>query len=324
MPNTTTVTLSADRASLNHFDDVEFTAVVTAPWLPPPPYPGVDIRPTSVVEFSADGEVFASVPVDSTGTASIIYSGLDRGSPVISAHYLGDGVFEESTSDGVTETVANNPPVAAADAVTTTDSASVLIRVLGNDSDPDYDDLTITAVSTPNNGTASFTADRVTYTPNPGFLGDDTFTYTVSDGNGGSLTAAVTVHVLPQWAGNRVFADTNGNGVQDPGEAGIPMVVVNVVDNSGTVIASGLTDDNGYYTLPPDVPAGYYHLVFVLPPGMDLFSFSGQDQGGDDAQDSDVDATGSSTWFMFFGSWPDIDAGVVVDPNDPAVAYLFW
>lgn len=326
LPNTTTVTLSADRASLNHLEQVELTAVVTAPWTPPPPSPGVDIRPTGAVEFSADGEVFASVPVDSTGTASVFYLGLDRGSPVITAHYIGDTTFEESTSDSLTETVANNPPVAAADAVTTTDSAAVLIRVLGNDSDPDYDDLTITGVTTPTNGTASFTADRVTYTPNPGFLGDDTFTYTVSDGNGGMVSAAVTVHVLPQWAGNRVFADTNGNGVQDPGEAGIPLVVVNVYDNAGYVIASVLTDDNGYYTLPPDLPAGYYRLGFILPPGMEPFPFTAQDVGGNDATDSDVDATGFSGWFTFDPAqgWPDIDAGVVVDPNDPAVAWLFW
>ena len=38
-------------------------------------------------------------------------------------------------------------------------------------------------------GTVTFTATGVSYTPAANFIGADTFTYTISDGNGGSAHA---------------------------------------------------------------------------------------------------------------------------------------
>ena len=317
--NQTTTTLAADSASSQHNGLVTFTATVQKADT------SIFGALNGVVEFSADGEVFASVPVDSNGTASVIYGGLDRGPPAITAEYLRDTVFANSTSNSLTEVVANNAPVVAPDAVTTTDSAAVRVRVLQNDYDTDYDDLTVVAVSSPAHGIATYAADAVTYTPYPGFIGDDSFTYTAGDGFGGTSTATVIVRVLPQWGGSRVFADANGDGVQGVSERGIPLVLVNVYNSTGAVVASVLTDDNGYYVLPPDLLAGNYRLEFVLPPGMEQVPFTGRDLGGDDARDSDVDAAGSSGWFTFNPAqgWSDIDAGVFVDPNDPAYGYLF-
>ncbi len=51
----------------------------------------------------------------------------------------------------------------------------------------------LTAVSQGTNGTVTFTASGVTYTPDPNFHGSDSFTYTVSDGHGGTDTATVAV-----------------------------------------------------------------------------------------------------------------------------------
>ena len=62
---------------------------------------------------------------------------------------------------------------------------------LANDTDPDGDALDGGGRSrSPPNGTVSLNrGPDVTYTPSPNFTGTDTFTYTVSDGNGGSDTA---------------------------------------------------------------------------------------------------------------------------------------
>jgi hypothetical protein len=77
----------------------------------------------------------------------------------------------------------------------------VNISVLGNDSDPDGDTLSVTSASNPAHGSVVVNADgTVTYTPDPGFTGTDTFTYTISDGNGGTDTATVTVNVGPGTA----------------------------------------------------------------------------------------------------------------------------
>jgi Bacterial Ig domain len=68
--------------------------------------------------------------------------------------------------------------------------------VLANDSDPDGDPLTVTGVTDPPNGTATINPDNtVTSRPEYGFLGTDTFTYTIHDGQGSTDTGVVTVRV---------------------------------------------------------------------------------------------------------------------------------
>src|SRR5262249_32213501 len=48
--------------------------------------------------------------------------------------------------------------------------------------------------------------------------------------------------------GDRVWLDTNGNGAQDAGEAGINGVTVQLLNSSGTVIATTTTSGDGNYT----------------------------------------------------------------------------
>ncbi len=67
----------------------------------------------------------------------------------------------------------------------------------------------------------------------------------------------------------RVFQDTNGNGVQDPGEPGIQGVTVRVTDAGGKIL-TGVTDANGDVTI-PGVIAGTATVtvdVTTLPPGL--------------------------------------------------------
>jgi len=92
---------------------------------------------------------------------------------------------------------AGAAPIAQADSATTIRNTTVNIPVLANDSDPDGDTLTITAVTQGANGTVTIIngGTRVTYRPKSGFIGTDSFTYTVSDGTGNTATATVTVTV---------------------------------------------------------------------------------------------------------------------------------
>ncbi len=92
--------------------------------------------------------------------------------------------------------VPNSPPDAVNDSATVAeDSGASVINVLANDTDPNGDALTVTAVTQPANGTVTFTATGVSYTPNANFNGSNSFTYTISDGNGGTDTATVAVTV---------------------------------------------------------------------------------------------------------------------------------
>ncbi len=89
----------------------------------------------------------------------------------------------------------NHNPIANADSVSTASGSAITLDPRTNDSDPDGDALTITAVGSASHGSVAFTGASVTYTPVGGYNGSDSFTYTISDGRGGSASATVTVTV---------------------------------------------------------------------------------------------------------------------------------
>ena len=100
----------------------------------------------------------------------------------------------DQTLDIVTNN--NNPPVAGDDEINTSPGQSVTFDALANDTDIDGDVLTITNIQMPANGAVSQNQDgTLTYTPNNGFAGTDTFSYTVSDDDGNSDTASIIVTV---------------------------------------------------------------------------------------------------------------------------------
>ncbi|MCA1732691.1 MAG: tandem-95 repeat protein, partial [Acidobacteria bacterium] len=114
--------------------------------------------------------------------------------------------------------VGNSPPVARIDKPTVDEDDTVVIDILANDTDVDGDTLTVTALGEATNGTATLGVDgMVTYTPDANFHGTDSFTYTVSDGNGGTDDATVTVTV---------------NSINDPPTA---------VDDEGFTVEQGET-----------------------------------------------------------------------------------
>lgn len=121
--------------------------------------------------------------------------------------FSGEDFFTYDISDGrggtdsgtVTVTVlpfVNTAPVAVDDTVQVYYEISRLIDVLSNDTDVDGQTLSITGVSTPTSGTAVIESGKIRYTPNSGFSGGDSFTYSISDGAGGADTATVTLTVL--------------------------------------------------------------------------------------------------------------------------------
>ena len=69
--------------------------------------------------------------------------------------------------------------------------------MLANDTDPDGDPLTLTQVTDGAHGTAELVDGNVVYTPDEGWAGADTVTYTVTDGN---LTATGTLTVTTATA----------------------------------------------------------------------------------------------------------------------------
>ncbi len=115
-----------------------------------------------------------------------------------------DGQGGSATGSTTLEIAAvNDGPEASADSAETGYREAVTIDVLDNDSDLDGDSLSISAVNGLSNGTVQVVDGKIVYTPNDEFSGQETFSYTVTDGNGGSETATVTVDV----AAGTVFSD---------------------------------------------------------------------------------------------------------------------
>ena len=89
----------------------------------------------------------------------------------------------------------NTPPVANPQSITIDEDSSVSIALTG--SDADSDPLTFMIVDGPIHGELSGTAPTVVYTPNSGYSGPDSFSFSVSDGSIDSLPAAVDITVIP-------------------------------------------------------------------------------------------------------------------------------
>ncbi len=90
---------------------------------------------------------------------------------------------------------AASPPVARADVARTNPGAQVAVNVVGNDFDPDVDAVDVVAVSSPAHGAAFISGNDVYYTPDAGFSGEETFTYTIQDSTGLQATGTVSVWV---------------------------------------------------------------------------------------------------------------------------------
>lgn len=102
------------------------------------------------------------------------------------------------TTGTVTVNVApvNDAPVAVDDTATTSEDTAIDIDVLANDTDIDSGVLEVISLGTPTSGTVTENPDgTIKFTPAADVFGQSTFTYVVSDGNGGSDTATVTVNV---------------------------------------------------------------------------------------------------------------------------------
>lgn len=120
--------------------------------------------------------------------------------------FYGNNSFQFTVTDprGMTSNPAtvsitvNALPRATDDTANTDEDTSVVVSVLANDNDPDLDPITITSVSSVSGWTTSINANgTITFNPKVDFAGSEFFTYTISDGRGGTGSAEVTINVLP-------------------------------------------------------------------------------------------------------------------------------
>src|SRR5262245_31328407 len=165
------------------------------------PAPGVKANDTDVegdplAAFEVSGPTHGSLTFNPDGSFTYTpvanYFGPDSFS-----YKLNDGTVDSATvSVGLTILSVNDAPVAGDDSASVQIAKSVAIKVLDNDTDVDGGPLSVTAFTQPSKGSVSRLGGTFTYTPFLGMSGPDSFTYTVSDGNGGTDTATVSLTII--------------------------------------------------------------------------------------------------------------------------------
>jgi VCBS repeat-containing protein len=196
---------------------------------------------------------------------------------------VNDGkVDSEPATVSITVNSVNDAPVADPQSVTTIEDTSVAITLTG--SDVDGDPLTFNQPTNPNNGTLDIdlnytTNGKLTYIPNSGFNGSDSFTFTVNDGTVDSDPVTVSVTVTKV---NQPPVASSQDVVTDEDDTPVPI----------TLLASDLDGDSLTYSVVVGPSHGSLtgaapNLTYTPEPnfnGPDSFTF----KANDGTADSDV------------------------------------
>ena len=157
-------------------------------------------------DYDLDGSDYSLTALDTTsqqgGSLSINGDGVHYVPP---SPFHGIDSFTYTITDtnglstqGTVQVTVNTPPVAHDDVASVTGETTSDIYVLVNDTDADGDPLGVVGAQTPSTQGGTVDANTngtVSYSPPPGFSGQDIFSYTIGDGYGGMSTAQVSVNV---------------------------------------------------------------------------------------------------------------------------------
>ncbi|PYQ59813.1 MAG: hypothetical protein DMF53_18175, partial [Acidobacteria bacterium] len=239
-------------------------------------------------DTDADGDTLSvsAVTQGTHGTVAINPDKTVRYTPA--ANYNGSDSFTYTVSDGnggtatgtvtITVTAVNDAPVANPDSATVAEDGTVNVAVLGNDTDTDGDPLSVAAVTQGTHGTVAINPDKtVRYTPAANYNGSDSFTYTVSDGNGGTATGTVVINVTPV---NDPPVAGNDSATVAAGSAVTVAVLVNDadIDGPGLSVVSVTQGAHGTVVINADQTVTYTAALLYV--GSDSFTYTVSDGAG--------------------------------------------
>ena len=183
------------------------------------------------------------------------------------------------------EPVKNKAPKANDDSETTSYQTTVEVAVLSNDSDADGDELTIKSFKQATNGKVEKDNDKLLYTPKDGFSGEDSFEYTITDGEE-DATATVTVKVKEEEKVNSAPEAKNDTATTEYETE----VAVDVLDNDSDADGDALEIKS--FTIPANgsVQKDNGKLLYTPKSG-----FSGEDSFEYTISDGEEDATATVT-----------------------------
>ncbi|MCL2782675.1 MAG: cadherin-like domain-containing protein, partial [Propionibacteriaceae bacterium] len=188
-PETALITVSTDTGST--------TTVAVLDGLPQPGSAPIIYPLTAIGSITAvAGDASAVTATIDPVTGKITVTSTESGVYLIPVTYV-DG-------NGVTVTITHRVTVIAPDVATTSANQNktlpgkpVSMSVLSRGGDHGAG-LTVVSTTQPSNGVVTMNPDgSLTYTPNPGYSGPDSFTYTAQDSDGNQAVATVQLTVIP-------------------------------------------------------------------------------------------------------------------------------
>ena len=207
--------------------------------------------------------------LDPTGGAIYVHhDGSDEPSTGSFTYTVSDG---KGGTDKATVTVEitgqNRAPTAKDDRISIAQGETEIIDVRANDNDLDGDDLTVSIATNPSHGTTTVIAsgsdaNRIRYVHNGGAATSDSFTYTVSDGKGGTDSATVTITVNPSGPALTAVQPAPAT-ITEGGSSTLswtPGPDVTNVFISGGGLSGVRTSGNSHEVTPPRVGAVTYTL----------------------------------------------------------------
>lgn len=180
----------------------------------------------SVTATDVDGDALTFALAAQAGNGTVVMNPDGTYTYTPNANFNGTDSFTYSVSDGnggtdtatvsITVNPVNDLPVPSAQSVTTFEDVALQGAVSATDADGDVLTFSVEAGDGPSNGTLVMQANgSYIYTPNADYNGADSFTYTVTDGNGAPQTATVTIDVTPVADVLTPNTDTLNGGAND-------------------------------------------------------------------------------------------------------------
>jgi DNA/RNA endonuclease G (NUC1) len=232
-------------------------------------------------DVDGDTRTLFSVGTAAHGSVSIV-NGQALYSPT--ANFNGTDTFSYVVRDGhggeatgnVTVTVnsINDTPDAVNDAsIVGEDSGANTISVLANDTDADGDALNVTAVTQGTHGSVSNNGASVSYTPAANYFGPDSFTYTVSDGHGGSDTATVNISVTNVNDAPVASSDGYNTNTNTTLNVPAPGVLGNDTDIDSATLSAQLVSNVSHGTLALNPDGSFSYTSGLNFAGTDSFTY---------------------------------------------------
>ncbi len=239
-------------------------------------------------DTDADGDSLSAILVqDILHGALVLYSN-GSFSYTPTENYFGSDCFSYKVTDGMNESntaivnitvfTVNDPPTAYDDVYTVAeDSDGTIFAVLENDIDNESDSLTIASVTQPMHGSVANNGNDITYTSHTDYCGPDSFTYTISDGNGGIDTAMVTVMVTCVNDPPTAFDDTYNILEDSTLDVKVPGILGNDSDVDNDILTAVLISDVSFGTLNLNSNGSFTYIPNANFKGVDYYTYYAND-----------------------------------------------